>query len=311
MAAVVDRPALPADWLAALDEFCDQLTKVQRRSQHTVRAYRADVLRLFAVLSELGLAELSQLQVGMLRIWLADELEAHSESTVARRAAAVRAFTSWAAAAHLLPRDPGAMLVPPKTRRGLPEYLQIDEADRALEIAQSAADSEEPAARRDWAMLELLYATGIRVSELVGLDLHDIDAANRVVRVLGKGNKERAVPYGVPAADALMLWLAEGRPALANAKSGAAVFLGARGSRIDQRAVREVVYRFLEQVPGVGRLGPHSLRHSAATHLVEGGADLRTVQELLGHASLGTTQIYTHVSAARLKAAYEQAHPRA
>lgn len=310
-AAPTSEVELPADWLQALDDFCDQLTTIQRRSAHTVRAYRADVLRLFAVLSDLGVADLAGLQVGMLRVWLADELEKHTESTVARRAAAVRAFTAWAAGHGMLSSDPGALLVPPKTHRGLPEYLQLDEADLALQLAETAADSEAPVDRRDWAMLELLYATGIRVSELCGLDLDRIDQPNRLLRVIGKGNKERTVPFGLPAADALALWLDEGRPGLANERSGSAVFLGARGARIDQRTVREVVYNFLSQVPGVGRLGPHTLRHSAATHLVEGGADLRTVQELLGHASLGTTQIYTHVSAARLRAAYEQAHPRA
>jgi integrase/recombinase XerC len=180
-----------------------------------------------------------------------------------------------------------------------------------LGIAQVAADDADPQNIRNWAMLEMLYATGIRVGELVGLDLGRIDRQQRIIRVIGKGDKERTVPYGLPADDAIGSWLTHGRPKLLNETSGDAVFLGARGKRIDQRAVREVVHEMLSHVPGAPQLGPHGLRHSAATHLVEGGADLRSVQELLGHTSLATTQVYTHVSAQRLNAAYQQAHPRA
>jgi integrase/recombinase XerC len=160
-------------------------------------------------------------------------------------------------------------------------------------------------------MLELLYATGIRVGELVGLDVDDLDHDRQVLRVLGKGRKERTTPFGHPAARAVDRWLALGRPALQVPGSGAALFLGARGGRIDQRAVRELVHRRLRDVPGAPDLGPHGLRHTAATHLLEGGADLRSVQELLGHASLATTQLYTHVTTDRLRQAYRQAHPRA
>ncbi len=164
---------------------------------------------------------------------------------------------------------------------------------------------------RDRLVLELLYATGVRVSELVGMDIDDVDRRRRVVRVLGKGNKQRTVPYGLAADDALQRWLREGRPVLAGPKSGAALVLGVRGARIDPRTVRTIVHRRVAEVPGAADIGPHGLRHTAATHLLEGGADLRTVQELLGHASLATTQIYTHVSVERLRAAYKQAHPRA
>lgn len=160
-------------------------------------------------------------------------------------------------------------------------------------------------------MLELLYATGIRVGELCGLDVDDLDHERRVVRVLGKGRKERTVPYGAPAARALDAWLHRGRAALARSGSGPALFLGARGGRLDQRAVRSLVHARLADVPGAPDLGPHGLRHTAATHLLEGGADLRSVQELLGHASLATTQIYTHVTTDRLRQAFKQAHPRA
>jgi integrase/recombinase XerC len=164
---------------------------------------------------------------------------------------------------------------------------------------------------RDRAVLELLYATGIRVSELCGLDVDDVDGDRRVVRVLGKGRKERAVPYGVPAGRALDEWLSRGRPRWVRPSSGPALVLGARGGRIDPRTVRSVVHGRLGEVPGAPDLGPHGLRHSTATHLLEGGADLRSVQELLGHATLATTQIYTHVSIERLRKSYERAHPRA
>jgi integrase/recombinase XerC len=184
---------------------------------------------------------------------------------------------------------------------------------RPHEVGQllQADPVEGPTGLRDDAMLELLYATGIRVGELCGLDLVDLDRGRRLVRVMGKGSKERAVPYGLPAAAALDAWLERGRPDLAGAKSGAAVFLGARGARIDQRAVRRTVHARLAKVDGAPDLGPHALRHTAATHLLEGGADLRTVQELLGHATLATTQLYTHVTVDRLKATYDRAHPRA
>ena len=164
---------------------------------------------------------------------------------------------------------------------------------------------------RDRALLEVLYATGIRVSELTGLDLADVDRHRRVLRVMGKGAKERMVPFGVPADQAVADWVGRGRPALSGPNSGAALFLGARGARIDPRAVRSLVHVRSSAVEGAPDVGPHGLRHSAATHLLDGGADLRAVQELLGHASLATTQIYTHISSERLAAVYRQAHPRA
>jgi integrase/recombinase XerC len=180
-----------------------------------------------------------------------------------------------------------------------------------MELGVAGADDGAPGGIRDRAVLELLYASAVRVGELVGLDLDDVDRGRRVVRVLGKGRKERTVPIGLPAARALDAWLADGRPRLVRPLSGPALFLGERGGRLDQRAVRRLVHRMVREVPGAPDLGPHGLRHTAATHLLEGGADLRSVQELLGHATLATTQIYTHVSVERLKATYEQAHPRA
>ena len=190
--------------------------------------------------------------------------------------------------------------------------LRADEARDLVRAAAELADDGSPIGLRDVAMLELLYATGIRVGELVGLDIDDVDRERNVVRVFGKGRKERTVPFGRPAAQALDFWLRDG-PAAAHGRRapGAALFLGARGRRIDQRAVRTLVHRRIADVPGAPDIGPHGLRHTAATHLLEGGADLRSVQELLGHASLATTQLYTHVTTDRLRQAYQQAHPRA
>jgi integrase/recombinase XerC len=221
-------------------------------------------------------------------------------------------FTKWAVKNKYLAKDVAATLATPKGHRTLPEVLDIADAKVAMDsLATRAAEEETPISLRDVAMVELLYATGARVAELCGLDLSDVDYDRQTIRVLGKGNKERTIPMGNPAMKALNLWLKDGRDVIKNAQSDNAVFLGARGRRIDQRTVRTVVYKALEAIEGIERLGPHALRHSAATHLLEGGADLRTVQEILGHASLATTQIYTHVSTDRLQKAFKQAHPRA
>jgi integrase/recombinase XerC len=207
--------------------------------------------------------------------------------------------------------DAGALLSSPRSRRPLPAVARQDEARLVLDALGAAASEGEPIALRDAAMVELLYATGVRVSELCGLDRRDLDRDRRLVRVLGKGGRERAVPLGAPALRSVDAWLVRGRPQLAAAASGDALFLGARGGRVDPRTVRAVVHRAMAAVPGAPDLAPHGLRHSAATHVLEGGADLRSVQELLGHATLATTQLYTHVSVERLKATYDQAHPRA
>ena len=302
---------IPASWTLILDEYVAFLSETSARSPHTVRAYTRDVQRLFQVMADNRLTAINELTLGILRMWLANEFESHEPTTVARRAASIRSFTGWCTRVGILKIDVGQQLSPPKTHRKLPTYLKVDEATAVLDVAAVAADDSDPLHIRDWAMLELLYATGIRVSELCGLDLASIDQTSLTVRVIGKGNKERVVPFGIPANDAVSHYLTAARPHLVNDSSGAAVFLGSRGKRIDQRTVREVVYRLTRSVPGVLVLGPHGLRHSAATHLVEGGADLRSVQELLGHSSLGTTQLYTHVSAQRLKSVYQQAHPRA
>ncbi|BBZ38485.1 tyrosine recombinase XerC [Mycobacterium conspicuum] len=296
---------------AILEEFDDYLDLQCNRSAHTRRAYLGDLRSLWAFLDGRGL-DLKGLSLPVLRTWLASSAGAGAaRTTLARRTSAVKAFTAWAVRRGLLATDPAARLQVPKAHRTLPSVLRQDQALAAMAAAKSGAQQGDPLALRDRLIVEMLYATGIRVSELCGLDIDDVDTGQRLVRVLGKGNKPRTVPYGVPAADALRAWLAEGRPALVTAESGPALLLGARGRRLDVRQVRTVVHQTVAAVDGAPDMGPHGLRHSAATHLLEGGADLRVVQELLGHSSLATTQLYTHVAVSRLRAVHDQAHPRA
>lgn len=288
-----------------VEEFSRHLNEERAHSLNTVRAYLGDLDSLIIHLKALGIEDISNLTISHLRSWLANQqTKGASRTTLSRRATSIKLFTKWAHKNGMLPSDVGANLVTPKAHRVLPEILDVKSADIAMQSLEAyAEESGELTAIRNLAMVEMLYASGARVSELCGLDIKDIDWERQTIRVLGKGNKERVIPIGRPAIAALEKWL-EVRTQLANEKSKDALFLGARGKRIDQRQVREVVYKTIE-------LGPHALRHSAATHLLEGGADLRTVQEILGHASLSTTQIYTHVSAERLHSAFKQAHPRA
>jgi integrase/recombinase XerC len=354
------RAALPAASRQALDAYQRHLALERGLSPHTVRAYVGDAVSLLDHLARRSGAEFGDLDIAVLRSWLARLRSTGSaRTTLARRAASARVFTAFANDTGLLEHDPGAVLASPKPHRDLPAVLRPDEAVALVDVAR---DDDTPSGMRDRLILELLYATGIRVGELVRLDLDDVDRDRRLVRVFGKGGKERSVPYGLPAERALQAWLTRGRPALlaeaqsraADARSGgpevrsggpevrsgasearsaaagarsggagawsggaamrpggAALFLGQRGRRMDPRAVRRLVHDTLAQVDGAPDFGPHGLRHTAATHLLEGGADLRTVQELLGHASLATTQIYTHVSVERLRSVYQQAHPRA
>jgi integrase/recombinase XerC len=282
-------------------------------SVHTIRAYLGDLESLLTHLEQIGVTDISQLELVHLRSWLANQqVKGGARTTLSRRAVSVRLFTKWAVKNKYLAKDVAANLATPKGHRTLPEVLDIADAKTAMDsLATRASEEETPVSLRDVAMVELLYATGARVAELCGLDLSDIDYDRQTIRVLGKGNKERMIPLGNPSMRALEAWLKDGRDSLKNSLSGTAVFLGARGKRIDQRTVRTVVYNALQAIEGIERMGPHALRHSAATHLLEGGADLRTVQEILGHASLATTQIYTHVSTERLQKAFKQAHPRA
>ncbi|GAA2779861.1 tyrosine recombinase XerC [Saccharopolyspora taberi] len=296
-----------------MDEFERHLGVERGLSAHTVRAYIGDVVSLLDhwCRDAEERAELDGLELAALREWLAaGHSSGASRATLARRAASARTFTAWALRAGHLRVDPGPRLAAPSRQRKLPSVLRAEQAKAAMEASGSGAEQGDPVALRDHAVVELLYATGIRVSELCGLDLDDIDHERRVIRVIGKGDKERVVPFGVPADRALGRWISAGRPALVAETSGAALFLGVRGGRLDPRAVRRVVHDAVGAVSGAADLGPHGLRHSAATHLLEGGADLRSVQELLGHATLATTQLYTHVTVERLKAIHDRTHPR-
>jgi integrase/recombinase XerC len=305
----VEVSELPAEFAEARERYLEHLQFERGLSDHTVRAYLADLDSLFDQALRMRLDALAGLDLGVLRSWLA---RLHSfgakPATLARRASSARAFTAWAARDGLLESDPGARLASPKARQSLPEVLRIDEAAAVMEAAGAIAT---PIGLRDAAIVELLYGSGARVSELCGLDIDDLDRDRRTVRLFGKGAKERTVPLGEPAAAAVARWLSAGRPRLVTPGSGPALLVGARGGRLDPRAARAVVHERLAAVDGVADLGPHGLRHTAATHLIEGGADLRSVQELLGHATLATTQIYTHVSIERLRATYDRAHPRA
>jgi integrase/recombinase XerC len=335
---------LPAALSSALTEFCRHLAAERALSRHTVRAYQGDIQSLLEYAWRSGVGDPGALDLSTLRGWLAGQHQAGAaRATLARRGAAARAFTAYAHRRGWLAVDPGPQLGTPKARRVLPQVLHRDEMnvvladceDRALREFAAGERAAAALATRDAAVLELLYATAIRVSELCELDAGGLDRDRRTVRVLGKGQKERVVPVGLPAMRALARWEEVGRPVLANERSGTALFLGARGGRLDPRTARRIVHARLrgadlaaaaarrgadeggggeqeEAGPSAVRdAGPHAIRHTAATHLLEGGADLRSVQEILGHASPATTQIYTHVSAERLKATYRQAHPRA
>ena len=295
------------------DAFLKYLESERNLSTHTIRAYLGDLDSFFEHLEKLDVTDFSKLELSHIRSWLANQqVKGGARTTLSRRAVSIRLFTKWATKKGYLAKDVGATLATPKGARTLPDVLNVVDAGLAMDaLATRVAEEDGPLSKRDCAMVEVLYASGARVSELCGLDLQDIDYERNTIRVIGKGNKERTIPLGNPAMKALDTWIKSARPLIASDKSGTAVFLGARGKRIDQRTVRTVVYEALSALEGVERMGPHGLRHSAATHLLEGGADLRTVQEILGHASLATTQIYTHVSPERLQTAYKQAHPRA
>lgn len=318
----IDVGDLSAANQGAIEEFRRHLGAERALSPHTVRAYLGDVASLLDHAARMGVTEPAELSIGVLRSWLARQRATGcAGATLARRAAAARAFTAFATHRGLLAADPAAGLGTPRVARTLPQVLRPAQTAQLLAAASPDSESVAPdrlvdvgtnaVTARDSAILELLYATGVRVSELCGLDIDDVDVDRRLVRVLGKGNKQRAVPFGTPAGRSLRTWLEVGRPALASTVSGPAVFLGRRGRRLDPRAVRRVVTDRLAAVPGAPQVGPHGLRHTAATDLLAGGADLRSVQEFLGHATLSTTQIYTHVSGERLRASYDRAHPRA
>lgn len=332
---------------AAIDAYERHLRVERGYSPQTVRAYRSDLSALAAFAAQRGVGSPEALTLDLYRDWLWEgSKRGLAKSTLARRSASARGFSAWLARTATatataedtvaaggdesvtpggrasgpgvapddgvaIVTDAAARLRAPKADKTLPRVITREQIDGILDQLAARAEEGDPAALRDVGVVELLYAAGIRVSELAGLDVDDVDLERLTVRVVGKGSKERVVPFGVPALRALRGWLARGRPRLASGSSGAALFLGSRGARLGTRAVYQLVAGLLADVPGRGPSGPHALRHTAATHLLDGGADLRAVQELLGHASLGTTQIYTHVSTERLKEAYRIAHPRA
>ncbi|WP_374200308.1 tyrosine recombinase XerC [Arthrobacter sp. M4] len=303
---------MPEALSAAKEGFRRFLTAERARSPHTVRAYLGDVTDLLAFAAAEGVDDLARLDLGLLRRWLGKQnTTGHSRATLSRRAATARAFTAWALREELIDADPALRLKAPKREKSLPAVVGRPQLAELFARLEAAAAEGGPLAVRDRAMVELLYATGVRVGELSGLDVDDLDQDRRTLRVVGKGNKERTVPYGLPASIAVDDWLRRGRPRLAGEGSGPALFLGARGGRVDQRQVRGVVRQLFDSLGDTAASGPHALRHSAATHLLDGGADLRAVQEILGHSSLATTQLYTHVSVERLRKSYIQAHPRA
>jgi integrase/recombinase XerC len=313
---------------AAVDDYLGHVRHERGYSEHTVDAYASDLADLARFAEEQGIGSVAGVDLDLLRDWLWVATERGlARATVARRAASARGFCAWLERTGAVAVDPAARLRAPRAKRTLPRVVAAPAVTALLEGLQLAAVDGDPVAVRDLAVVELLYACGLRVSELVGLDVDDLDRGNRTVRVTGKGSKERVVPYGAPAATALDRYLEQARPVLLAATGGGsdparpaashrsagdhAVFLGVRGGRLGVRAVHRLVAGLLADLPGSGPAGPHAFRHSAATHLLDGGADLRAVQEYLGHASLGTTQIYTHVSAERLKQSYATAHPRA
>ena len=296
---------------ALITQYEEHLALVRNLSDNSIKGYVTDLESFLKHMERLGIVEFNQLEIEHIRSWLANlQSTGVARATLTRRIVSIRAFTNWAAANGWLTSDLGANLAIPKPQRVLPEILNVDEAATVIKSLEVRV-AEEPTALnyRDLAILEVLYGSGIRVSELCGLDLGDIDNSRNTLNVIGKANKQRVVPLGIPAMTALSNYLKNGRGEFVNQLSQSAVFLGSRGKRIDQRTVRQIVYEAMKAVGA--SMGPHGLRHSAATHLLEGGADLRTVQEILGHASLATTQIYTHVSPERLQSAYKQAHPRA
>ncbi|GGC60885.1 tyrosine recombinase XerC [Hoyosella rhizosphaerae] len=323
MTAEHNDTGFPLAFDIAINKFAEYLQMQRGRAEHTVRAYLADLRSLLTHAANGGATRLPDLNLNVVRSWQASQAAAGlSRSTLARRASSVKTFTAWALKEGLIDHDPAARLMSPRRHRTLPSILRQDQAAGILDALSGyiADEGHEDAERtpeehaallRNRLIVELLYSCGIRVGELCGLDVDDIDQKNMVIRVLGKGRKERVVPYGKPAQKALSAWLEHGRPLFAAAHSQNALLLGVRGGRLDQRQARSVVHEVLGANDSIPDLAPHGLRHSAATHLLEGGADLRVVQELLGHSSLATTQLYTHVSVARLRSVHEQAHPRA
>jgi integrase/recombinase XerC len=285
------------------------LSSLQARgmSPNTLKAYKADISDYLTFLADTK----QELSLDSLRDWMWRQSEAGAtKSTLARKTSSVKAFTAYLFQRGEIDSDPGLRLRAPKLDRTLPKVASERSLSEVFERLQAAATKDNPSAQRDLCAFELLYATGMRVSELASLDISDVDFSRRLLKVTGKGNKQRMLPYGEQAAKALDTWIREGRKKFEIESSPNSVLLTSRGKRVGVRQLYSLVANQLAQTP-TGAAGPHTLRHSAATHLLDHGADLRAVQEILGHSSLATTQIYTHVSVERLRDAFEQAHPRA
>lgn len=294
-----------------LASYCAYLESGRGYSANTLKGYRTDIAELFAYLERLGFKDVSSVKLEALRDFLFELSEKGlSRATMARKSASIKSLTAWLLEQGLIDVDPGLRLKTPKANKYLPKVVGRDSLASIFERLEALATQDNPAAQVDRVMLELLYATGTRVSELVGMNVADIDFNRGLIRVLGKGGKTRMVPFGEPAEDAIRCWLQFGRKEYQNEKSGDALLLTSRGGRVGVRQVYSLVAGLLADTP-TGAAGPHALRHTAATHLLDGGADLRAVQELLGHSSIGTTQIYTHISVERLRETFEKAHPRA
>lgn len=314
-------------WDEQLQRFTAYLSGSRGLSDNTVRAYETDIKECLSFMASRDHTDLATLSINDLRLWMAACSQRHSRSSMARKVVSIRSFFAWLYERGVIETDPAAGLKTPKIPVTLPTVLNERQAEQLMQSVDDTAQTRptnsasvssrhgsdrdrHAVALRDAAMLELLYATGIRVSELAGLNIQDVDRSSRLLKVNGKGGKQRMVPYGLPAERALGQWLEQGRTSLVGAGSGDALFLGVRGGRIDPRQVRKVVHVQAGKA-GVPDIGPHALRHSAATHMLDGGADLREVQEMLGHSSLQTTQRYTHVSIEQLVQRYDQAFPRA
>ena len=293
------------------NQFAEYLRAARGYSPNTIKGYSTDIEGLIAFCAKQEIVTLEQLSIDQIRDWLYEiDQRGLAKSTMARKSAAIRSFTGWMQKVEITENDIAGRLKSPKSGRTLPKVVSRDSLNDIFAKLSEQATAENPNGIRNLLSIEVLYATGCRVSELVGLNLEDVDFSRNILRVMGKGSKQRMVPFGLPARQALDSWLQVGSSQLVGENSGQALLINSRGARLGVRQVYALVADLLKDTP-TGAAGPHTLRHSAATHLLDGGADLRAVQELLGHASLGTTQIYTHVSVERLKAGYAKAHPRA
>ncbi|HAA79851.1 MAG TPA: recombinase XerC [Microbacteriaceae bacterium] len=297
---------------AAVAQYLDSLDRARTLSENSLRAYGKDLVAL----ADFALANLvedtAELDTELCRSWVWAMAEAGmAPSSLRRKVSSLKGFTAWLAHSAHTEGDVGMRVRAPGANRSLPRVLTRRQMETLLDSLIQQGAGGDPVALRDTAIVELLYATAMRVSELVGLKTQALDLEAQSVTVMGKGSKERVIPLGKPARVALERYLENAREQLLAGAPSPLVFSSTKGTPLGVRSVYEVVARLIIDFPGVGPLGPHTLRHTAATHLLDGGADLRSVQELLGHASLCTTQIYTHVSTERLTNAYQQAHPRA